>query len=148
MGWSASAVRDQRDMVAAHFYEELSAEAAAMGVIIDHVELLTVDVDAPDALRKARNNSVLDQETAEGEARVGSVRVGLQRSILHQMQELLSDREHPLPPEAIAAIVRSQIRELGLTPALINELEEVLDETLPGSQVGHSHTHQYTRGHP
>jgi hypothetical protein len=150
-GWSASAVRDRRELVAAHFHEELCAEAAAMGIIIDQVELLTVDIDAPETLRAVRNTSVFDQEVAESQARVGSVRIGLHRDILRQMQELLSDREHPLPPEAIAAIVRSQIRELSRSTTPLTEIEEVLEESLDtqrhaAAKASHSRPHQHTRG--
>jgi len=148
-GWSATAVRDQREVVAEQFQHELSEEAARMGIIIEHVELLTVDVDAPEALRAARNTSVLDQEAAESQARVGSIRIGLHGDILRQMQELLSDREHHLPPEAIAAIVRSQIRELSRSASPRSELEDVLEDRLDVERhtpTKAGHNHQRTRG--
>jgi len=129
-GWSAATVRDQREDVAERLIEELRALAGKKGVNIDNIEILTVDIDAPETLRAARNTNVYGLEVAENQARVGSIHIGLHREILSQMRELLNDPEHQLSPEAIAAITRSQIRELSRTTSPSAGIEDVLEEIL------------------
>lgn len=126
-GWSAADVRDQREAVSQQFLAELRAETARMGLIIDHAELLTVDVDVPETLHHAR---------------VGSIHIGLQRDILTSMQELLSDPQHQLPAEAIAAIVRSQIRELGRAATPGADIQDVLEDVGIAQEVGGQHRFQ------
>jgi hypothetical protein len=123
-GWSAADVRDKRDEVSEAFLGELRNETTKMGLIIDQVELLTVDVDVPEDLHQAR---------------VGSIHIGLQRDILASMQELLSDPDHPLSAEAIAAIVRSQIRELGRAAMPAAGIEDALDDSDLAQEVGGGH---------
>ncbi|MEI7643757.1 MAG: hypothetical protein WCJ55_05530 [Chloroflexales bacterium] len=129
-GWGATAVRDQRECVAARLLERLRAEAAEMGIRVDHIEILTVDIDAPEALRAARNSSVYDLEVAENQVRMGSIHIGLQRDILNHMQDLLNDSDHPLPAEVVATIVRSQIRELSRTTTPTAGIGDALEEAI------------------
>ncbi|NNJ10296.1 hypothetical protein EKD04_008145 [Chloroflexales bacterium ZM16-3] len=129
-GWDAATVRNERERVATLLLDELRTEAVKKGISVDRIELLTVDIDAPDVLRAARNNSVYDLEVAENQERVGSVHIGLQRDILNYMQELMSNPDHPIPAEVVAAIARSQIRGLSRSTAPTTSIEDVLEEVI------------------
>lgn len=154
-GWSASEVRDdQRELVAEQLLSELQAEVASKGIIVEQAELLTVDVDSAATLRAARDTSVYGLERAEQQSRLGHIHVGLHKDILKQMHDLLSDLEHPLPPEAIAAIVRAQIRELGRAATAQGDMEEILEESFErqpdplrgsGGSVGRPRPHPHIR---
>lgn len=130
-GWAAATVRDDREKVARYVLAELRAEAAKMGVIAHQVELLTVDIDAPEALRAARNNNVYGLEAIERLERVGQIKISQQRDVIHSMQELLSSPDHRISAEVAAALARTQIRALGPTTPPITILEDLLEETLP-----------------
>lgn len=125
-GWSAGFVSEQRAAVAEALRAALGEEMAKYGMIVQEVELVDVQVDAPEALREARNLALRARGHAEEVELVGDVLLELQEAFLRRVQRSL--RNAGLSTADIAEIVRSQARELGWHLRQHGHLDYFLDD--------------------
>jgi hypothetical protein len=125
-GWSAGYVSEQRVAVAEALRATLGEDMAKYGIIVQDVELVDVQVDAPEALRDARNLALRARGHAEEVELVGDVLLELQEAFLRRVQRSL--RNAGLSTADIAEIVRSQARELGWHLRQHGHLDYFLDD--------------------
>jgi hypothetical protein len=125
-GWTSYYVDQERNAVARELHEALRAEAAKYGIVVQNVALIDVHVDAPVALRDARNMALRARGRAEEVELMGDVLLELQEAFLRRFQRSL--RNAGLNAADINEIVRTQARELGWHLRQHGHLDYFLDE--------------------
>jgi hypothetical protein len=109
-GWSPYYLAAQRLDVAHELQAVLASVAQEYGILIKQIEIIDVHVDAPAALREARNTALRARGRAEEAELMGDVILELQEAFLRRVQRSLQSAG--LSNSDIADIVRSQAREL------------------------------------